>query len=182
GSDLGPAMAYEALQDFSDRNLTVRFVSNVDGADITENTHDLDPAETLFVVCSKTFTTLETLTNATTARDWVLDALGDKDAVRSHFVAVSTNAEKVEEFGIDTANMFEFWDWVGGRYSVDSAIGLSVMATIGRAAFADFLAGFHVVDQHFRTAPLQSNAPALLALIGLWYSNFFGAQSRAVLP
>jgi glucose-6-phosphate isomerase len=182
GSDLGPAMAYEALQDYSDRDLTVRFVSNIDGADIAEATRDLDPAETLFVVCSKTFTTLETLTNATTARDWLLDALGDKEAVRRHFVAVSTNAEKVEEFGIDTANMFEFWDWVGGRYSVDSAIGLSLMIAIGPDHFREFLAGFRVIDEHFRAAPFGHNLPVLLGLIGIWYDDFFGAETHAVLP
>jgi glucose-6-phosphate isomerase len=181
GSDLGPVMVYQALRHYVDAGISARFVSNVDPADLTANLTDLDPATTLFIVSSKTFSTLETLTNATAARRWLTDALGD-DAVAKHFVAVSTNEERVAEFGIDTANMFGFWDWVGGRYSVDSAIGLSVMAAIGRERFADFLSGFHIVDEHFKTAPLESNAPALLGLIGLWYSNFFGAQSRAVLP
>jgi glucose-6-phosphate isomerase len=182
GSDLGPAMAYEALKDYSDRSLTARFVSNVDGADIWEATHDLDPAETLFVVCSKTFTTLETLTNAHTARQWLLDGRHEKEAVRHHFVAVSTNAEKVAEFGIDTDNMFEFWDWVGGRYSVDSAIGLSLMIAIGPPAFGEMLDGFHQIDEHFRTAPFERNLPVLLGLIGIWYDNFFGAETVAILP
>jgi glucose-6-phosphate isomerase len=181
GSDLGPVMVYQALRHYADAGVSARFVSNVDPADLIAKLSDLDPATTLFIIASKTFTTLETLTNATAARRWLTDALGD-DAVSKHFVAVSTNEKLVEEFGIDTANMFGFWDWVGGRYSVDSAIGLSVMAVIGREAFADFLSGFHIVDEHFRTAPLESNAPALLGLIGLWYSNFFGAQARAVLP
>jgi glucose-6-phosphate isomerase len=181
GSDLGPVMVYQALRHYVDAGISARFVSNVDPADLTAKLTDLDPATTLFIVSSKTFSTLETLTNATAARRWLTDALGD-DAVAKHFVAVSTNEERVAEFGIDTANMFGFWDWVGGRYSVDSAIGLSVMAAIGRERFADFLSGFHIVDEHFKTAPLESNAPALLGLIGLWYSNFFGAQSRAVLP
>lgn len=181
GSDLGPVMVDRAMRHYADAGITARFVSNVDPADLTAKLTGLDPATTLFIVASKTFSTLETLTNATAARRWLTAALGD-DAVSQHFVAVSTNAELVEKFGIDTANMFGFWDWVGGRYSVDSAIGLSVMAVIGRERFAEFLTGFHVVDEHFRTAPLESNAPALLGLIGLWYSNFFGAQSRAVLP
>ncbi|KLO31667.1 glucose-6-phosphate isomerase [Mycolicibacter heraklionensis] len=181
GSDLGPVMVDRALRHYADAGISARFVSNVDPADLTAKLAGLDPATTLFVVASKTFSTLETLTNATAARRWLTDALGDA-AVSKHFVAVSTNAALVEEFGIDTANMFGFWDWVGGRYSVDSAIGLSVMAVIGRERFAEFLSGFHIVDEHFRTAPLESNAPALLGLIGLWYSNFFGAQSRAVLP
>ncbi|HYT25306.1 MAG TPA: glucose-6-phosphate isomerase [Actinomycetota bacterium] len=182
GSDLGPAMAYEALEDYSDRSLTVRFVSNVDGADVWEATRDLDPAETLFIVCSKTFTTLETLTNARTARDWLLAALGDRDAVRRHFVAVSTNAEKVEEFGIDRANMFEFWDWVGGRYSMDSAVGLSLMVAIGPEHFRAMLDGFHAMDEHFRTTPFDRNMPVLLGLLGVWYDDFFGAETLAVLP
>src|SRR3989440_6167785 len=182
GSDLGPAMAYEALKGYSDRKLTVRFVSNVDGIDIHESLRDLDPEETLFVVCSKTFTTLETLTNARTAREWLLDSLKEDAAVAKHFVAVSTNAEKVAEFGIDTANMFEFWDWVGGRYSYDSAIGLSLMIAIGADRFHEMLAGFRAMDEHFRTAPFERNLPVLLGLIGLWYRDFFGAQSQAVLP
>jgi len=181
GSDLGPVMVYQALRHYADAGVSARFVSNVDPADLIAKLSDLDPATTVFIIASKTFSTLETLTNATAARRWLTDALGD-DAVSKHFVAVSTNEKLVEEFGIDTANMFGFWDWVGGRYSVDSAIGLSVMAVIGREAFADFLSGFHIVDEHFRTAPLESNGPALLGLIGLWYSNFFGAQARAVLP
>jgi len=182
GSDLGPAMAYEALKDYSDRSLELRFVSNVDGTDVWEATRDLDPAATLFVVCSKTFTTLETLTNARTAREWLLGALRDEAAVRHHFVAVSTNTAKVEEFGIDPANMFEFWDWVGGRYSYCSAIGLSLMLAIGPERFEEMLAGFHAMDEHFRTAPLERNLPVLLGLIGLWYDNFFGAETLAVLP
>ena len=181
GSDLGPAMAYQALRHYADAGISARFVSNVDPADLVATLDGLDPATTLFVVASKTFTTLETLTNATAARRWLVDALG-ADAVAKHFVAVSTNKKLVEEFGIDSANMFGFWDWVGGRYSVDSAIGLSLMAVIGREAFGDFLSGFHIVDRHFATAPLESNAPALLGLIGLWYSDFFGAETRAVLP
>jgi len=181
GSDLGPAMAYAALRHYADAGIAARFVSNVDPADLVAKLDGLDPATTLFVVASKTFTTLETLTNATAARRWLTGALGD-EAVAKHFVAVSTNKELVEEFGIDSANMFGFWDWVGGRYSVDSAIGLSLMAVIGKDAFADFLAGFHIVDTHFATAPLAANAPALLGLIGLWYSDFFGAETRAVLP
>ena len=181
GSDLGPVMVYQALRHYADAGISARFVSNVDPADLVAKLADLDPATTLFIVASKTFSTLETLTNATAARRWLTEALGD-DAVAKHFVAVSTNKNLVDEFGIDTDNMFGFWDWVGGRYSVDSAIGLSVMAVIGREAFADFLSGFHIVDEHFKTAPLESNAPALLGLIGLWYSNFFDAQARAVLP
>jgi glucose-6-phosphate isomerase len=182
GSDLGPAMAYEALLPYSDRSRTFRFVSNVDGADIAEATRDLDPAETLFVVCSKTFTTIETLTNARTARAWLLDALGDEAAVSRHFVAVSTNAEKVAEFGIDPANMFGFWDWVGGRYSYPSAIGLSLMVAIGPDRFDQLLAGFHLMDEHFRTAPFERNLPVLLGLLGVWYIDFFGAETHAVLP
>ncbi|WP_405482517.1 glucose-6-phosphate isomerase [Streptomyces sp. NBC_00009] len=182
GSDLGPAMAYEALRSFTDRGLTVRFVSNVDGADLHEAVRDLDPAETLFIIASKTFTTIETITNATAARSWLLKALGDDSAVAKHFVALSTNAEKVSDFGIDTANMFEFWDWVGGRYSYDSAIGLSLMIAIGPDAFREMLDGFHLVDEHFRTAPAESNAPLLMGLLGIWYGNFHGAQSHAVLP
>lgn len=181
GSDLGPVMVYDALRHYADAGISARFVSNVDPADMVATLADLEPATTLFIVASKTFSTLETLTNAAAARRWLVDALGEA-AVSKHFVAVSTNAKLVSEFGIDTDNMFGFWDWVGGRYSVDSAIGLSVMAVIGRERFAEFLAGFHLVDEHFRTAPLSENAPALLGLIGLWYSNFFGAQSRAVLP
>jgi glucose-6-phosphate isomerase len=182
GSDLGPAMAYQALLDGSDRSLTCRFVSNVDGSDVWEATADLDPAETLFIVSSKTFTTLETLTNATSARDWLLAALGDPAAVARHFVAVSTNAEKVREFGIDTDNMFGFWDWVGGRYSYDSAIGLSLMLSIGPAAFREMLDGFHAIDEHVRTAPFASNLPVLMGLIGVWYYDLWGAGTQAVLP
>ncbi len=182
GSDLGPHMASEALADFSRRDMTFRFVSNVDGTDFWECTHDLDPAETLFVVSSKTFTTLETLTNARSARAWLVDALGDESAVARHFVAVSTNAEEVAKFGIDTDNMFEFWDWVGGRYSYDSAIGLSLMIAIGAEQFGEMLAGFRSVDEHFRTAPIGRNLPALLALIGIWYDDFFGAETQAILP
>jgi glucose-6-phosphate isomerase len=182
GSDLGPAMAYDALRPYSDRSMTFRFVSNVDGADIAEATRDLDPAETLFIVCSKTFTTVETLTNARTARAWLLDALGDPAAVSRHFVAVSTNAEKVAAFGIDPANMFGFWDWVGGRYSYPSAIGLSLMVAIGPDRFGELLAGFHLMDEHFRSTPFERNLPVLLGLLGVWYSNFFGAETQAVLP
>lgn len=181
GSDLGPVMVYQALRHYADAGISARFVSNVDPADLVAKLDGLDPATTLFIIASKTFSTLETLTNATAARRWLTDALGDA-AVSKHFVAVSTNSKLVDAFGINTANMFGFWDWVGGRYSVDSAIGLSLMAVIGREAFADFLSGFHLVDRHFATAPLESNAPALLGLIGLWYSDFFGAQTRAVLP
>ncbi|MFF8949601.1 glucose-6-phosphate isomerase [Streptomyces sp. NPDC014940] len=182
GSDLGPAMAYEALRAFTDRDLTVRFVSNVDGADLHEATRDLDPAETLFIVASKTFTTIETITNATSARSWLLDALGDEKAVARHFVALSTNAEKVTGFGIDPDNMFEFWDWVGGRYSFDSAIGLSLMIAVGPDRFREMLDGFRIVDEHFRAAPAESNAPLLMGLLGIWYGNFHDAQSHAVLP
>jgi glucose-6-phosphate isomerase len=183
GSDLGPVMAYEALRHYSDRAMTFRFVSNVDGTDFVEATRDLDPAETLFIVSSKTFTTLETMTNAQSSRDWSLRGLGgDSKAVARHFVAVSTNAEKVAEFGIDTANMFEFWDWVGGRYSMDSAIGLSTMIAIGPDHFRAMLEGFHAMDEHFRTAPFERNLPVLMGLLGVWYSDFFGAQTVAVLP
>ncbi|MFF5474469.1 glucose-6-phosphate isomerase [Streptomyces achromogenes] len=182
GSDLGPAMAYEVLRSFTDRDLTVRFVSNVDGADLHEATRDLDPAETLFIIASKTFTTIETITNATSARQWLLAALGDEAAVAKHFVALSTNAGKVADFGIDTDNMFEFWDWVGGRYSYDSAIGLSLMIAIGPDRFREMLDGFHLMDEHFRTAPAEANAPLLLGLLGIWYGNFHDAQSHAVLP
>ncbi|MEU1267634.1 glucose-6-phosphate isomerase [Streptomyces sp. NPDC005799] len=183
GSDLGPAMAYEVLRSYTDRDLTVRFVSNVDGADLHEATRDLDAAETLFVIASKTFTTIETITNATSARAWLLDELkAGQEAVAQHFVALSTNAGKVSDFGIDTANMFEFWDWVGGRYSYDSAIGLSLMIAIGPDRFREMLDGFRLVDEHFRTAPAESNVPLLLGLLGIWYGNFHGAQSHAVLP
>ena len=183
GSDLGPVMAYEALRHYSDRSLTFRFVSNVDGTDFVEAVRDLDPSETLFIISSKTFTTLETMTNAGSAREWILAGLGgDLKAVASHFVAVSTNADKVSAFGIDTANMFGFWDWVGGRYSMDSAIGLSTMIAIGPKNFGDLLAGFHSMDEHFRTAPLEKNLPVLLGLLAVWYNDFFGAQSIAVLP
>ncbi|MFD8811816.1 glucose-6-phosphate isomerase [Streptomyces sp. NPDC059627] len=195
GSDLGPAMAYEALRAYTARELTFRFVSNVDGADLHEATRDLDPAETLFIVASKTFTTIETITNATSARTWLLDGLGaggpshssefengGEKAVAKHFVALSTNAGKVTEFGIDPDNMFEFWDWVGGRYSYDSAIGLSLMIAIGPDRFREMLDGFHLVDEHFRTAPAEANAPLLLGLLGVWYGNFHDAQSHAVLP
>jgi glucose-6-phosphate isomerase len=184
GSDLGPAMAYEALKPFSQRAIDCRFVSNVDGSDIWEATRDVDPARTLFIVSSKTFTTLETITNATTARHWLLGALGTEDqaAISRHFVAVSTNEAKVREFGIDPANMFGFWDWVGGRYSYDSAIGLSLMIAIGPEEFRQMLDGFHAIDEHFRNAPLHQNIPALLGLIGVWYINCFGAETHAVLP
>ena len=183
GSDLGPVMAYEALKHYSDRAMTFRFVSNVDGTDFVEATRDLDPAETLFIISSKTFTTLETMTNAHSARDWSLRGLGgDIKAVAKHFVAVSTNAAKVAEFGIDTANMFGFWDWVGGRYSMDSAIGLSTMLAIGPENFRAMLDGFHQMDEHFRTAPLGKNLPVLLGLLAVWYNDFFGAQTVAVLP
>jgi glucose-6-phosphate isomerase len=182
GSDLGPVMAYEALKHYSERSMTFRFVSNVDGTDFVEATQDLDPAETLFIVSSKTFTTLETMTNAQTARAWTLQTLGDEKAVAKHFVAVSTNAEEVTKFGIDTANMFEFWDWVGGRYSMDSAIGLSTMLAIGPDHFREMLDGFHQMDEHFRTAPLERNLPVLLGLLTLWYTDFFDAQTIAVLP
>ncbi len=183
GSDLGPVMAYEALKHYSDRSLTFRFVSNVDGIDFVEATHDLDPAETLFIVSSKTFTTQETMTNAESARDWLLKGLGgDVKAVAKHFVAVSTNAEKVSAFGIDTANMFGFWDWVGGRYSMDSAIGLSTMLAIGPENFRALLAGFHEMDEHFRTAPFAKNLPVLMGLLSVWNNDFFGAETVAVLP
>jgi len=183
GSDLGPVMAYEALRHYSDRAMTFRFVSNVDGTDFVEATRDLDPAETLFIVSSKTFTTLETMTNAQSARAWSLGGLGgDVAAVAKHFVAVSTNAQKVAEFGIDTANMFGFWDWVGGRYSMDSAIGLSTMVAIGPDGFRAMLDGFHRMDEHFRTAPFERNVPVLMGLLSLWYNDFFGAQTVAVLP
>jgi glucose-6-phosphate isomerase len=191
GSDLGPAMATEALRPYADRSLTVRFVSNVDGADLAEAVHDLDPARTLFIVCSKTFTTLETLTNARSARRWLVEHLGDElgargvpqeAAVGAHFVAVSTNEAKVAEFGIDPANMFGFWDWVGGRYSVDSAVGLALMLAVGPEHFFEFLAGFRAIDEHFRTAPLAENLPALLGLIGCWYVNFLSTETHAVLP
>jgi glucose-6-phosphate isomerase len=182
GSDLGPVMAYEALRHYSERSLTFRFVSNIDGTDFAEAVRDLDPAETLFIVASKTFTTLETMTNAHSARRWLLEALGDETAVANHFVAVSTNATEVAKFGIDTVNMFGFWDWVGGRYSMDSAIGLSTMIAIGPEHFHAMLAGFHAMDEHFRTTPFERNMPVLMALLGVWYNNFFGAESIAVLP
>ncbi|MFF3398515.1 glucose-6-phosphate isomerase [Streptomyces sp. NPDC002659] len=183
GSDLGPAMAYEVLRSFTARDLTFHFVSNVDGADLHEAVRDLDAAETLFIIASKTFTTIETITNATSARDWLLTELNaGQEAVAKHFVALSTNADKVGDFGIDTANMFEFWDWVGGRYSYDSAIGLSLMIAIGPDRFREMLDGFHLVDEHFRTAPPETNAPLLLGLLGVWYGAFFDAQSHAVLP
>ena len=183
GSDLGPVMAYEALRHYSKRDLTFRFISNVDSTDFAEAVHDLDPAETLFVVSSKTFTTLETMTNAESAREWLLNGLGgDKKAVAKHFVAVSTNAAKVSEFGIDTANMFGFWDWVGGRYSMDSAIGLSTMLAIGPANFRALLDGFHEMDEHFRTTPFERNLPVLMGLLSVWYNDFFDAQTVAVLP
>ncbi|MCI3243969.1 glucose-6-phosphate isomerase [Streptomyces spinosisporus] len=183
GSDLGPAMAYEVLRGFTDRGLTVRFVSNVDGADLHEATRDLDAAETLFIIASKTFTTIETITNATSAREWLLGELkAGQEAVARHFVALSTNAEKVGEFGIDPDNMFEFWDWVGGRYSYDSAIGLSLMIAIGPDRFREMLDGFRIVDEHFKNAPAEANAPLILGLLGIWYGNFLGAQSHAVLP
>ncbi|HET9171020.1 MAG TPA: glucose-6-phosphate isomerase [Actinospica sp.] len=183
GSDLGPAMAYEALKEYSRRDMTFRFVSNVDGADLYEATRDLAAAETLFIISSKTFTTVETITNATSAKEWVLEALGgDESAVAKHFVAVSTNGAEVAKFGIDTANMFGFWDWVGGRYSMDSAIGLSLMVAIGPERFHEMLAGFRTVDEHFKNTPLAENVPVLLGLLGVWYGNFFDAQTHAVLP
>jgi glucose-6-phosphate isomerase len=182
GSDLGPVMAYEALRHYSQRDLTCRFVSNIDGNDFAEATRDLDPAETLFIVASKTFTTLETMTNARTARAWLLAALGDERAVARHFVAVSTNAAEVARFGIDPANMFVFWDWVGGRYSMGGAIGLSIMLSIGPTRFRELLGGFRAMDEHFRAAPLDRNLPVLLGLLGVWYADFFGAQTMAVLP
>jgi glucose-6-phosphate isomerase len=182
GSDLGPVMAYEALRAYSQRDLTFRFVSNVDATDFVEATRDLDPAETLFIISSKTFATLETLTNAQSARDWVVGALEDEAAVARHFVAVSTNAEQVAAFGIDTANMFGFWDWVGGRYSMDSAIGLSTMLAVGPAHFAELLAGFHEMDEHFRTAPLAQNLPVIMGLLAVWYGDFFDAHTVGVMP
>ena len=182
GSDLGPVMAYEALRYYSTREMTFRFVSNVDSTDFVEATRDLSPDETLFIISSKTFGTLETLTNAASARDWVVEALGNEAAVAKHFVAVSTNAERVGEFGIDTANMFGFWDWVGGRYSMDSAIGLSIMVAIGPDHFGEMLAGFHEMDEHFRTAPLAANLPVLMGLLAVWYRDFFGAQTVGVMP
>ena len=182
GSDLGPVMAYEALRHYSTRDITFRFVSNVDATDFAEATRDLSADETLFIISSKTFSTLETITNATSARDWVVGGLGDEAAVAKHFVAVSTNAERVREFGIDTANMFEFWDWVGGRYSMDSAIGLSIMVAIGPDQFGEMLAGFHAMDEHFRTAPLAANLPVLMGVLAVWYRDFFGAQTVGVMP
>jgi glucose-6-phosphate isomerase len=182
GSDLGPVMAYEALRHYSDRGMTFRFVSNVDSTDFVEATRDLSAGETLFIVSSKTFTTLETMTNARSARDWAVAALGDEAAVAKHFVAVSTNAEKVSEFGIDTDNMFGFWEWVGGRYSMDSAIGLSTMIAIGPEGFHEMLAGFHAVDEHFRAAPFRQNLPMLMGLLAVWYGDFFGAQTVGVMP
>jgi glucose-6-phosphate isomerase len=182
GSDLGPVMAYEALRHYSTREITFRFVSNVDSTDFAEAVRDLSPSETLFIVSSKTFGTLETLANATSARDWITSALGSRDAVANHFVAVSTNAERVAAFGIDTANMFEFWDWVGGRYSMDSAIGLSTMIALGPDQFGELLAGFHDMDEHFRTAPLEANLPVLMGMLAVWYRDFFGAQTVGVMP
>ena len=182
GSDLGPVMAYEALRHYSKRDMTFRFVSNVDSTDIVEATRDLDPAETMFIISSKTFTTLETMTNARSAREWALAGLKDEQAVAKHFVAVSTNAEKVKEFGIDTDNMFGFWEWVGGRYSMDSAIGLSTMIAIGPDQFEEMLAGFHAIDEHFRSAPFAQNLPALMGMLGVWYGDFFGAQTVGVMP
>jgi glucose-6-phosphate isomerase len=182
GADLGPVMAYEALKPFTDRNLNVRFVSNVDGTHVAEASRDLNPEETLFIVASKTFTTQETMTNAQTAKEWLLSSLSDPAAVAKHFVALSTNGVKVAEFGIDTANMFEFWDWVGGRYSLPSAIGLSLMIAIGPENFISLLEGYHAMDNHFRTAPFDRNLPVILALLGVWYGNFFGAETEAILP
>ena len=182
GSDLGPVMAYEALRHYSDRNLVVRFVSNVDGTDFVDATRDLDPSETLFIISSKTFTTLETMTNAQSARKWSLDALGDETAMAKHFVAVSTNATEVTKFGIDTDNMFGFWDWVGGRYSMDSAIGLSTMIAVGPENFRAMLDGFHAIDEHFRTAPFERNLPVIMGLLSIWYNDFFGAQTVGVFP
>ena len=182
GSDLGPVMAYEALKHYSERDMTFRFVSNIDGTDFVEATRDLDPAETLFIVSSKTFTTVETMTNARSARDWCLRSLGDATATAKHFVAVSTNSAEVAKFGIDTANMFGFWDWVGGRYSMDSAIGLSTMIAVGADGFREMLAGFHAMDEHFRTTSFERNLPVLMGMIGLWYTDFFGSQTVAVLP
>lgn len=182
GSDLGPVMAYEALKHYSQRDITVRFVSNIDGTHIAESLRDLDAEETLFIIASKTFTTLETMTNAQSAKKWLLEKLGDEKAVSKHFVALSTNAEKVSEFGIDTANMFPFWNWVGGRYSLCSAIGLSLMIAIGPENFKAMLAGYHAMDEHFRTAPFEKNMPVIMALLGVWYNNFYGAESLAILP
>jgi glucose-6-phosphate isomerase len=182
GSDLGPVMAYEALRFYSERDMTFRFISNVDGTDFAEATRDLDPEETLFIICSKTFTTLETLANARNARTWLLNRLGNEKAVRNHFVAISTNAEEVSKFGIDTENMFEFWDWVGGRYSMDSAIGLSTMLAVGPENFRAMLSGFHEMDEHFRTAPFEQNLPVLMGLLTVWYTNFFNVDTTAVLP
>ncbi|MBV8354386.1 MAG: glucose-6-phosphate isomerase, partial [Candidatus Eremiobacteraeota bacterium] len=183
GSDLGPVMAYEALRHYSAREMTFRYVSNVDGTDFAEAVRDLDPAQTLFIISSKTFTTLETMTNAKAARAWLLAGLGgDESAIAKHFVAVSTNAAEVSKFGIDTANMFGFWDWVGGRYSMDSAIGLSTMLAVGAKNFLEMLAGFHAMDEHFRTAPFEQNLPVLMGLLSVWYNDFFGAQTVAVLP
>ncbi|KAB2339518.1 glucose-6-phosphate isomerase [Actinomadura rudentiformis] len=182
GSDLGPAMAYEALSDYADAGISARFVSNIDPADLSGKLRDLDPEQTLFIVASKTFGTLETLTNAKVAREWLVAALGDDKAVSRHFVAVSTNAQRVADFGIDTDNMFGFWDWVGGRYSFDGAIGLSLMIAIGADRFREMLAGFHTMDEHFRTAPFEQNMPVLMGMLGIWYNDFFGAQTRAVLP
>jgi glucose-6-phosphate isomerase len=182
GSNLGPVMAFKALQHYGDRNLGFRFVSNVDGADFAEATRDLDPAETLFIVASKTFTTLETMANAQAARQWVISGLGDERAISRHFAAVSTSAERVAAFGIDTANMFEFWDWVGGRYSMESAVGLSTMIAVGAECFRDMLGGFHAMDEHFRTAPFDRNLPVLMGLLSVWYTNFFGTHTVAVLP
>jgi glucose-6-phosphate isomerase len=182
GSDLGPVMAYEALRYYSKRDISFGFVSNVDGTDFREATRDIDPEETLFIICSKTFTTLETLTNARAARAWVLDKMKETGAVRKHFVAVSTNTEAVLQFGIDPSNMFEFWDWVGGRYSMDSAIGLTTMIAIGPENFHEMLTGFHEMDEHFRTTPFERNLPVLMALLSIWYNDFFGAQTTAVLP
>jgi glucose-6-phosphate isomerase len=182
GSDLGPVMAYEALRHYSKRDMTFRFVSNVDSTDLAEAIRDLDPAQTLFIISSKTFGTLETLANARSARDWIVGRLGTEDAVKNHFVAVSTNAQRVREFGIDTANMFGFWDWVGGRYSMDSAIGLSTMIALGPEHFRELLAGFHAVDRHFREAPLESNLPVIHGMLAVWYRDFFGAQTAGVMP
>ena len=182
GSDLGPVMAYEALKFYCTREMTFRFVSNVDSTDFAEAVRDLSPEETLFIISSKTFGTLETLANATTARDWIVDALGSRDAVANHFVAVSTNAERVAAFGIDTANMFGFWDWVGGRYSMDSAIGLSTMIALGPEGFGEMLAGFHDMDVHFRTAPLEASLPVLMGVLAVWYRDFFGLQTVGVMP
>jgi len=182
GSDLGPVMAYEALRHYTERKLSFRFISNVDGTDFAESVRDLDPAETLFILCSKTFTTQETMTNGRSAREWSLAALKDEAAVAKHFVAVSTNAAEVTKFGIDTANMFGFWDWVGGRYSMDSAVGLSTLIAVGPAGFRDMLAGFHAIDEHFRTTPFEKNLPAIMGLISVWYGSFFGAETSAVLP